>query len=84
MPRPAISSSTSTAAAGSPIASDSNDFYANILLSHRINAAISQTLSAGHESQLGVNSNFVALNYVRHTATWNIINGVLLGDRALL
>lgn len=58
--------------------SDSNDFYANILLSHRINASIFQTLSAGHESQLGVNSNFVALNYVRHTATWNIINRTLL------
>jgi hypothetical protein len=58
--------------------SDNNDYYANILLSHRINAAISETISAGHESQLGVNSNFVALNYVRHTATWNIINRVLL------
>ena len=59
--------------------SDSSDFYANILLSHRINAAISQTISAGHESQLGVNSNYVSLDYVRHTATWNIINGLLLG-----
>lgn len=59
-------------------ASDSNDFYASILLSHRINANIFETLSAGHESQLGVNSNFVALNYVRHTATWNIINRTLL------
>ncbi len=59
--------------------SDSNDFYANFLISHRINPAITHTLSAGRESQLGVNSNFVALNYVRHTATWNIINGVLLG-----
>ncbi len=58
--------------------SDSNDFYANILISHRINAAITQTISAGHESQLGVNSNFIALNYVRHTATWAIINRVLL------
>ncbi|MEO8440378.1 MAG: outer membrane beta-barrel protein [Spartobacteria bacterium] len=58
--------------------SDSSSYYANILLSHRINAAITQTISAGHESQLGVNSNFVELNYVRHTATWNIINGVLL------
>ena len=58
--------------------SDDSDFYANLLLSHRINAAISQTLAAGHESQLGVNSNFVVLNYVRHTATWNIINRVLL------
>ncbi|MGI8436572.1 MAG: outer membrane beta-barrel protein [Chthoniobacterales bacterium] len=59
-------------------ANDSNDFYASILLSHRINANIFETLSAGHESQLGVNSNFVALNYVRHTATWNIINRTLL------
>lgn len=58
--------------------SNSNDYYANILLSHRINASIFQTLSAGHESQLGVNSNFIALNYVRHTATWNIINRTLL------
>jgi len=58
--------------------SDGSDYYANLLLSHRINAAISQTLAVGHESQLGVNSNFVVLNYVRHTATWNIINHVLL------
>ncbi|MGI8889209.1 MAG: hypothetical protein ACR2G0_00280 [Chthoniobacterales bacterium] len=57
--------------------SDSNDFYANILISHRINAAITQTIAAGHESELGVNSNYVALNYIRHTANWNIINGVL-------
>lgn len=55
-----------------------NDYYAYLLLSHRVNAAISQTLAVGHESQLGVNSNFVVVSYVRHTATWNIINGVLL------
>jgi len=58
--------------------SDLNDYYANVLLSHRINASISQTISAGHEAQLGVNSNFIELNYVRHTATWNIINRTLL------
>jgi outer membrane protein assembly factor BamA len=58
--------------------SDSNDFYANLSLSHRINAYITQTIAAGRESELGVNSNFVALNYVRHTATWNVFNGVLL------
>src|SRR5205823_7360296 len=38
------------------------DYYANILIGHRLNAAIRQTLSAGHESQLGVNSNFIQLN----------------------
>jgi hypothetical protein len=58
--------------------SDGNDYYANLLISHRINAAVSQTIALGHESQLGVNSNFIALNYVRHTATWSIINRVLL------
>lgn len=61
---------------------DGSDYYANLLLSHRINAAISQTLAVGHESQLGVNSNFVVVNYVRHTATWNIINHVLLATEA--
>ena len=55
-----------------------DDFYVNLLISHRINAAITQRLSLGHESQLGVNSNYIQLNYVRHTATWNIINRTLL------
>ena len=59
---------------------DLNDFYANILISHRINAAFTHRLSAGHESQLGVNSNYIQLNYVRHTATWNIINRTLLSS----
>jgi hypothetical protein len=55
-----------------------NDYYVNALLSHRVNGAITQRLSVGHESQLGVNSNYITLNYVRHTATWNIINRTLL------
>jgi len=55
-----------------------NDYYVNLLISHRINAAITHGLSAGHEAQLGVNSNYVQINYVRHTATWNIINRTLL------
>jgi len=54
------------------------DYYANLLITHRINAAISHQLSIGHESQLGVNSNFITLNYIRHSATWNIINRTLL------
>jgi hypothetical protein len=67
-------------ATGIPFA-DSNDlssYYANILISHRINATLRQTLSAGHESQLGINSNFIALNYIRHTLSWNIIRNTLL------
>ncbi len=49
-----------------------NDYYANALLSHRVNAVLTQNLSVGHETQLGVNSNYVKLNYVRHTTNWNI------------
>jgi hypothetical protein len=55
-----------------------NDYYINALLSHRINSAITHRLSVGHESQLGVNSNYIKLNYARHTATWNVINRTLL------
>jgi len=58
--------------------SDTNDYYANILLAHRINANITQTIAAGHESELGVDSNSVSLYYIRHTATWNIVRNTLL------
>lgn len=53
-------------------AHDLNDYYANALLSHRVNSVLTQNLSIGHETQLGVNSNYVKLNYARHTTTWNI------------
>jgi len=58
--------------------SDVSDYYVNLLLTHRINNALRQTISAGHENQLGVNSNSIQLNYVRHTITWNIIRNTLL------
>lgn len=54
------------------------DFYANILISHRLNATLTQAISAGHESQLGINSNYITLNYIRHTITWNLIRNTLL------
>ena len=57
---------------------DVSDFYANLLLSHRVNSVLTQTLSIGHENELGVNSNYVRLNYIRHTANWNILYHTLL------
>ena len=57
---------------------DLSDFYFNALISHRINGAITHRLALGHEAQLGINSNYVKLNYIRHTATWNIVNRTLL------
>jgi len=53
-------------------AHDLDDYYANLLISHRVNSVFSHNLSIGHESQLGVNSNYVKLDYIRHTANWNI------------
>jgi hypothetical protein len=61
-----------------PDKQDLKDYYVNGLIAHRINATISQTVSAGHETQLGVNSNYITLNYVRHTLTWNLIRNTLL------
>ena len=55
-----------------------DDFYVNALVSHRVNPALTHSIALGHESQLGVNSNYIKLNYVRHTATWNVINQTLL------
>jgi hypothetical protein len=57
---------------------DLSDYYANILLTHRLNNSIRQTIAAGHEAQLGVNSNYIKLNYVRHTVAWNVIRNTLL------
>jgi hypothetical protein len=57
---------------------DLEDYYANGLLSHRVNSVLTHSLSAGHESQLGVNSNFITLNYIRHTSNWNILYHTLL------
>ncbi|MEP6937454.1 MAG: outer membrane beta-barrel protein, partial [Chthoniobacterales bacterium] len=57
---------------------DLNDFYANALLSHRVNRVLTHSIAIGHETQLGVNSNFITLNYIRHTATWNILYHTLL------
>ena len=61
-----------------PDQKDLSDYYANILITHRVNSSIKQTIAAGHENQLGVNSNYIQLNYVRHTVTWNIIRSTLL------
>jgi hypothetical protein len=57
---------------------DLNDYYANALLTHRVSSVLSHSLAVGHETQLGINSNFIKLNYVRHTANWNVFYHTLL------
>ncbi len=57
---------------------DTEGYYANVLLTHQINAQFRHSVSAGHEKQLGVNSNYITLNFVRYTATWNLLRNTLL------
>jgi hypothetical protein len=57
---------------------DVNDYYANALLTHRVSSVLSHSLAVGHETQLGINSNYIRLNYVRHTANWNVFYHTLL------
>ncbi len=61
-----------------PDKSDVEDFYVNGLITHQINGYVSHSLSAGHENQLGINSNAIELNYVRYTINWNVIRNTLL------
>ena len=57
---------------------DLSNLYGNILISNRLNATLQHAVSAGHEAQLGINSNYIELNFVRYTVTWNIIRNTLL------
>lgn len=58
--------------------SDLSSYYVNVLISNRLNANISQSVSAGHETQLGVNSNYITLTYVRYTTNWTIIRNTMI------
>ncbi len=58
--------------------SDLSSYYVNILISNRLNANITQAVSAGHETQLGVDSNYITLTYVRYTTTWSIIRNTII------
>ena len=57
---------------------DLSSWYGNVLVSHRLNAQLEHNVSAGHEAQLGINSNYIELNFIRYTFTWNLIRNALL------
>jgi hypothetical protein len=66
---------------GNGDSSNLNGFYANVMVTNKLNKYFSQSLSLGHDSELGVTSNFYTTDYIRHTANWNIINHVSLGSQ---
>lgn len=55
--------------------------YANLGFTHHVNEALTHELTVGREGLLGINSNFIDLFYVRHTAQWTVIKDVDLVTR---
>jgi len=55
--------------------SDQNSWYGSINLSHAPRESIAYSLEAGHEVQLGIQSDLVEDWYVRPTVTWKFIRG---------
>jgi hypothetical protein len=49
-----------------------NGFYARLQLRHRLNAYWTETLDVGHETQIGLVTNFTETTYVRYNANWRI------------
>jgi hypothetical protein len=55
---------------------DANAYYFNIGVNHQISEFVSYSLEAGRESQLGVNTDYLQLIFIRAQAAWNIIRKV--------
>ena len=59
-----------------------SDFYWNLTLNHRINAYLTESLSAGRENDLGLTSNYITENYVRYSIAWRAMNNLTIGGDA--
>ncbi|MES2570033.1 MAG: outer membrane beta-barrel protein [Verrucomicrobiota bacterium] len=61
---------------------DSHSPYAVLTLAHRLNPYITETLSAGHETRLGLTTNTVDLTFARYTASWRMNPAITLNFNA--
>ena len=59
-----------------------NDFYYNVTINHRINAYVTESVTAGRENDLGLTSNFITENYVRYNVAWRAYNNLSVGGDA--
>jgi len=53
-----------------------NSWYGSVILSHQPRESLSYSLEAGHEVQLGIQSDLVEDWYVRPTVTWKMIKNL--------
>ncbi len=64
------------------IYTDSSDliaYYWNVTVANRINAYVSQSVSAGRENDLGLTSNYLKLDFVRYNVSWRALSNVTIG-----
>jgi hypothetical protein len=59
-----------------PTGNDANTYYFSIGVNHQISEFVSYSIDAGRESQLGINTDYLQLYFVRAQAAWNIIRKV--------
>ncbi len=56
-----------------------NDWYSSLEINHNINSYLGQSISIGHESQLGTASNSTGVTYLRHRLSLAIFQNAGLG-----
>ena len=52
--------------------------YWSVIINNRVNAYLTQTLSGGRESDLGLTSNYITENYGRYNVAWRATNALTL------
>ena len=56
-------------------------FYYNATINNRLNAYLTHSLSFGRETDLGLLSNYVKVDYIRYNLSWRVLSNVTLaGD----
>lgn len=61
---------------GNDDSSNLNGWFANLAVAHRLNSHCTETLSAGHESQLGLRTNYEQVDYARYALNLDVIRNV--------
>jgi hypothetical protein len=59
--------------------SDLNGWYGNFTIQHRVNAYVTQNISAGRTNELGYTSNFNQLYFVRYGVDWRASSQLSVG-----
>ena len=62
--------------------SELSSYYWNVTVANRINAYLSQSLSAGRENDLGLTSNYLELDFVRYNIAWRALSNITVGGDA--